>query len=298
VRSRPPDEVVEEVTRLADGGYREVVLTGIHLGAYGREADGESGLVPLLERLEEVPGLARLRLSSLELAEVTDELLDLVAASQRLCPHLHIPLQSGDDAVLRAMNRHYTAEEFLERVAAVRSRMPDAAVTTDAIVGFPGETAAQFQATVGTCRRAGFSRMHVFPYSDRPGTRAAEMPGKLDGRTIAARRDELLGVAAELAESYHRRFVGRTVEALVESRRDRRTGLLCGYSRRYVRAYFHGGNELMGELVPVEVQAADGHGVRGSLSGTPRDARAARSASPPGARSRKTRGTPHLGPPA
>jgi threonylcarbamoyladenosine tRNA methylthiotransferase MtaB len=263
VRSRAPDEVVDEVARLAEGGYHEVVLTGIHLGAYGTDAGGESGLLPLLERLEDAPGLERLRLSSLELGEVTDELLDLMAASERLCPHLHIPLQSGDDAVLRAMNRHYTAEEFLGRLAAIRSHMPDAAVTTDAIVGFPGETDEHFQATVKVCRRAAFSRMHVFPYSDRPGTRAAAMPGKLDRPTIQARRDELLAVAAELAEGYHRHFVGRTVEALVESRRDRRTGLLCGYSRRYVRAYFEGGDDLMGELVPVEVEAAEAGGVRG-----------------------------------
>jgi threonylcarbamoyladenosine tRNA methylthiotransferase MtaB len=260
VRSRPPDEVVSEVERLVGNGYLEVVLTGIHLGHYGRETEGRWGLVPLLERVLQVHGLRRLRLSSIELAEVTDDLVGVMADSDVLCQHLHIPLQSGDDDVLRAMNRRYTAAEFLARLDMVRDRLAEPAITTDVIVGFPGETPEQFRHTVDVSRRAGFSRMHVFPYSDRVGTPAARMAGKLPRDVIRARREELGEVARELALVYHGRFVGRTVEVLTESRRDRRTGLLCGYTERYVRAFFDGPDSLYGKLIRV---IADGASERG-----------------------------------
>jgi len=262
VRSRPPDEVVDEVRRLVENGYREVVLTGIHLGAYGRDAGGTCGLVPLLERVAvSCPGLVRLRLSSLELQEVTDGLIDLVAASPVICPHFHIPLQSGDDAVLRAMNRRYTVGEFLARLDAIRQRIPEPAITTDVIVGFPGETDEQFGHTMDVARQAGFSRTHVFPYSDRKGTRASEMEGKLPRAAIDARRRAMLGVAQELGCAYHQRFVGREITVLVESQRDRRTGLLCGYSERYVRAFFEGSDDLRGRMVAVRVGQAMASGV-------------------------------------
>ena len=265
VRSRPPDEVVAEVERLISAGYLEIVLTGIHLGHYGRETGGTWALIPLLERLARLPGLRRLRLSSIEVGEVTDDLLALMAGSDALCPHLHIPLQSGDDHVLRAMNRRYGATEFLDRLDAVRAWLDEPAVTTDVIVGFPGETDEQFANTVALSRRAGFSRMHVFPYSDREGTPASRMDGKLPRDVVRARREELGAVAAELGEAYHRRFVGRTVEVLVESRRDRRTGLLCGYSGRYVRAFFEGSDASMGQITPVRVAGATARGVDASI---------------------------------
>jgi len=251
VRSRPPEEVVAEVERLVANGYKEVVLTGIHLGAYGSETDGRWTLTGLLERVVETPGLRRLRLSSLELREVTDDLVELVAGSPVVCPHLHIPLQSGDDEVLRAMNRHYTTREFLERLESIRRRVEEPAITTDIICGFPGESEDHFRHTVAVARSAGFSRIHVFPYSDREGTAAAALPGKVPLEVISARKAELLAVAKELAYAYHRRFLGRVVEPLVESRRDRSTGLLCGYTERYVRVCFDGPHHLKGEIVAV-----------------------------------------------
>ena len=263
VRSRPPDEVVAEVRRLVANGYREVVLTGIHLGCYGQGAGGRSALLPLVERLVATPGLRRLRLSSLELREVTDPLIDLMAASPVLCPHLHIPLQSGDDRVLRAMSRRYAAADFLARIDAVRARIAEPALTTDVIVGFPGETDPQFRRTLDVVRAAGFTRIHVFPYSDRPGTAAAALSGKLPKAVVDARRHELLDLARELAETYHRRFLGREIQVLVEGRRDRRTGLLCGYTERYVRAYFDGADAHFGHLVTVRVTGAEPRGVTG-----------------------------------
>ena len=263
VRSRPPDQVVAEVRRLVDAGYLEVVLTGIHLGAYGLETGGKWALVPLLQRLVAVPGLRRLRLSSIEPGEVADELVRLAAGPSVLCPHFHIPLQSGDDDVLRAMNRHYTTSEFLARVDAIRERIDDAAVTSDVIVGFPGETDEQFRHTVAAVRRAAFGRLHVFTYSDREGTAASRMGGKVSRHVIDGRRHEVLAVAAELAAAYHRRFLGRSVEPLVEASRDRRTGLLCGYTERYVRAFFAGPDAHQGQIVALRVTGADSRGVAG-----------------------------------
>ncbi|MFP4056989.1 MAG: tRNA (N(6)-L-threonylcarbamoyladenosine(37)-C(2))-methylthiotransferase MtaB [Candidatus Brocadiia bacterium] len=262
VRSRPPGEVEEEVGRLVDAGYLEVVLTGIHLGFYGRDSGGRWGLVPLVARVAETPGLRRLRLSSIEIGEVSDELLALMARSPVVCPHLHIPLQSGDDRVLEAMNRRYTARQYLARLDAVRRRLDEPALTTDILVGFPGETEAEFRRTVEVARRAAFSRLHVFPYSDREGTAAFAMGHKVPPAAIDARRREMLGVAAELGTAYHRRFVGRVVEPLVESRRDRRTGLLCGYTPRYVRCLFEGTDALFGRLARVRGRRALARGLR------------------------------------
>jgi len=266
VRSRPPHEVAAEVQRLVANGHLEIVLTGIHLGSYGQDSDGRWALLPLVERLAATPGLRRLRLSSLELREVSDDLLDLIAASPVLCPHLHIPLQSGDDSVLGAMNRRYTAADFLARVEAIRARITDPALTTDIIVGFPGETEAQFRRTVEVARAAAFTRMHIFPYSDREGTAAFTMSGKLPKPVIDARRHELLDVARELAETYHHRFVGREIQVLVEGRRDRRTGQLCGYSERYLRAYFDGPDTLFATLAPLRVQRVVPRGVAAHLA--------------------------------
>jgi len=261
VTSRPPDDIAAEVERLVHHGYVEIVLTGIHMGCYGLDSGGKWQLVPLIERLVATPGLRRLRLSSLEVREVTDDLLDLMAASPVLCPHLHIPLQSGDDDILHAMNRHYTAAEFLDRIAAMRARIAEPAISADILVGFPGETDAQFRHTIDVVRAAGFTRTHVFPYSDRPGTPAATMDGKVAPPVIKARRTELLAVGADLARAYHERFVGREIEVLVEHTRDRRTGHLCGYSERYVRAYFDGPDALMGTLARVRVLRVTPRGV-------------------------------------
>jgi threonylcarbamoyladenosine tRNA methylthiotransferase MtaB len=206
-------------------------------------------------------------LSSLELREVSDDLIRLAAASHVLCPHFHIPLQSGDDAVLRAMNRRYTAADFLRRLDLIRSLIEEPAITTDVLVGFPGESDEAFRRTLAVARQAGFSRVHIFPYSERPGTAAAAMPGKLPWPTIRARRNEARSLASDLMAAYHTRFVGRTVAPLVESQRDPRTGLLCGYTERYVRTLFDGPDQLKGTIPPVRVAALTPGGVRGELLG-------------------------------
>jgi len=229
--SRPLESAVDEAKRLVDHGHREIVLTGVHLGSYGKDLAQRSLLPDLVERLLGVPGLARLRLSSIEANEVSDPLIALMAAEPRFCPHLHLPLQSGDDEVLRAMRRRYNSRQYLAACERVAERVADPSFTADVIVGFPGETDAQFENTLEVCRRVGFSRIHVFSYSRRRGTDAASLPD-LPGRVKKERRHRLERLAAELTQRYALRFVGREVDVLVE-----RDG---GYTERYLQAQVPG----------------------------------------------------------
>ncbi len=252
-RVRPPGEVIDEIHRLADAGYLELVLTGIHLG---RHPD----LPGIIREASAIGCLPRLRLSSIEALEVTDDLLDAIASSRNVCPHLHLPLQSGSEAVLRRMNRPYTAEQFFAAVERVRSRLPKPAISTDIIVGFPGETDDDFAATVEMCRRIGFGRIHVFRYSDRPGTAAATMPEKCGTHIAIPRVERMRQLAAELASDYHEQFVGHDVEVLVEHRRSGKTSRRSGVTPRYVRVVIDGPDAIMGRIVSVHVtEASAGH---------------------------------------
>lgn len=299
-RSRPAGDAVDEVRRLVDAGYREVVLTGVHLGSFGRDLPGRPRFAKLLARLLEVPGDWRLRLSSIEASELQDEDVaalaelcgpgsrvpgptsdpgngrigevgpwtsdfgrELRAGRPRLCPHVHLPLQSGSPSVLRRMRRPYTLERFESRVGALRARMPDVAVTTDLIVGFPGESGRDFEDTLEAARRMAFSRVHIFPYSARVGTEAARMPGALPPAAIKDRVRALGALARETAAAFHRRFVGRAVEVLVEDRPDRRTGRPCGYSEHYMRMLLEPGVPVNG-LTRARVRAAGAEGGEGA----------------------------------
>jgi threonylcarbamoyladenosine tRNA methylthiotransferase MtaB len=225
--SRPLESAVEEAKRLVGNGYREIVLTGVHLGSYGKDLEGRSMLADLAERLLSIPGLDRLRLSSLEANEITDPLIRLMAAEPRFCPHLHLPLQSGDDEVLRAMRRRYNSAQYVAACERVAAKVADPSFTADVIVGFPGETDAQFENTMAVCRRVGFSRIHIFPYSRRRGTDAASRPD-LPGRVKKERLHRLERLAAELTDAYARQFLGREVDVLVEAD--------GGYTERYLKA--------------------------------------------------------------
>jgi len=222
LRSRPPEEIEQEVRRLVASGFHEIVLTGIHLGHYG--VDFSKGrprgewcrLSHLVSRLVQVPGDWRLRLSSLEATEVTDDLIDVLAREPRVCPHLHLCLQSGSDSVLKGMKRRYSVANFLRRVDKLMSRLDHPALTTDVIVGFPSETETDFDQTLSVCDRVGFCKMHAFPYSPRQDTPAALMPDQIEARVIADRKSRLLTLESKLAERYYRTLVGRSLEVLVE----------------------------------------------------------------------------------
>jgi len=252
-RSKPLAEVVEEVARLAGAGAQEVVLCGIRLGAYGREGS-ESSLAALLRQLREVD-IPRLRLSSLEPMDVGDDLLAETADHPRLCHHFHLPLQSGDDQVLGEMGRGYTTGQFHELVAHIREVRPGAAISTDAMVGFPGETEEQFQQTARFLRELGFSRVHVFPYSPRPGTPAADRSGQVSAPEKGARADRLLALGAELAQQAAEAWVGRKVSVLFEERDAR--GRLTGLTEHYVRVRCQGPEAWLGRIAEVTPKYAE-----------------------------------------
>jgi threonylcarbamoyladenosine tRNA methylthiotransferase MtaB len=270
LRSRPPDEVADEVAQLAAAGRREIVLTGIHLGHYGIDSSrGRSRaewcrLWHLLRRLDGLPGDFRLRLSSLEAAEVRDDLVNAVAESRRVVPHLHLCLQSGSDRVLSRMKRRYRQAGFVERCRRIRAALDEPALTTDVIVGFPGETEADFADTCEVVRTVGFCKIHVFSYSPRRGTPAADLGDRVPPMIVARRRDQLRALERELAIDYARRLRGRVLDVLVEGPDPRRPGCVVGTSCRQLPVAFEGhAPALLGKRVPVRVLGWEGEVLQG-----------------------------------
>lgn len=245
--SRPKIEVLQEVRRLTDDGIREIVLCGIRLGAFGRDR-GDASLAQLLRSLREVP-VSRLRLSSIEPMDLSDDLLHEIADHPTLCPHLHLPLQSGDNDVLAAMGRGYTGADFAALVERVRRAWPDAALTTDVMVGFPGETEQQFDHSCNFAREVGFTRLHVFPYSSRPGTAAVDRPDQVPPPVKRRRAQRMLALGRDLAAAAARQWIGREVEVLFEERD--RAGLLTGLTPHYHRVHARGADEWIGCIVQV-----------------------------------------------
>lgn len=254
VRSLPPDLVLAELRRFAGLGFKEVVLVGIHLGHYGRDCGWD--LAGLLRMLAGEMGEAfrgggfRLRLSSLEPADITPELIEVFFTAGFLCPHLHIPLQSGSRSVLARMNRPYTPEEYARLLAELRRRQPDLAVSTDLMVGFPGESEAEFQESLDFLEAQQFSRVHVFPFSPREGTRAAAMPGRLPRRVVEERKKKALAAARRGAARYRQLLLGKTEEVLLEE--EVTPGVWEGLSNRYLRVKLNGAF-TSGDLIPVRI---------------------------------------------
>ncbi|MCA9187226.1 MAG: tRNA (N(6)-L-threonylcarbamoyladenosine(37)-C(2))-methylthiotransferase MtaB [Pirellulaceae bacterium] len=243
--SRPLEDIVDEARRLSANGYHEIVLTGIHLGHYGvdwnwnRPKSQWTRLSTLVARLAELPDPFRIRLSSIEATEVTRELLDVMANyPHKVCPHLHICLQSGSDRVLQRMNRRWGAKRFVDRCQMVRERLDDPAITTDIIVGFPGESDADFAATCDVAREVGFSKIHIFPFSARRGTPAAEFTDRLPAAEIAERGARLTELEQQLRTDYFQRLTGRRLRVLVESAMREDAGQYTGTSCRYAPVQF------------------------------------------------------------
>jgi threonylcarbamoyladenosine tRNA methylthiotransferase MtaB len=257
LRSRTASEIQEEVRRLVDNGYREIVLTGIHLGHYGVEATrGRSGRAPyrlwhLIRDLEKIPGQWRLRLSSLEAAEVGPDFLSAVADSGRLCPHFHLCLQSGSDAVLGRMKRRYRSGRFLEKIDQIRRVFRNPAFSTDVIVGFPGETDDDFEQTLTVCEAAGFMKIHTFPFSARRGTPAAGMDDNLPSSIKKQRLLRLGELEQRLTARYHQSLVGERLSVLVEAKPALHAGCVAGTACRYVSVEFPGTPTEIGSLIDV-----------------------------------------------
>lgn len=213
-RSRPLPEVLRELRRAADAGYREIAITGVHLGSYGRDLGDGTTLTRLVRALGDWPDDVLFRISSLEPMDCTPEIIDVAGRSSRIAPHLHLPLQHGSDPILASMRRPYAANDYRTLVEHIRSRLPHAAIGTDIIVGFPGESDADFRVTYALLEQLPLSYVHVFPYSDRPGTVAASMPGKVDGNAIRDRGRLLRDLASRKASAFRRSQVGRMLRAL------------------------------------------------------------------------------------
>ncbi|HOA15817.1 MAG TPA: tRNA (N(6)-L-threonylcarbamoyladenosine(37)-C(2))-methylthiotransferase MtaB [Bacillota bacterium] len=265
VRSRAITSIEEEAERLASAGYREVVLTGIHLGSYGRDLGGKPRLADAVRAAAKPDGIKRVRLSSLEPTELDDGMMDLFAEMPKLARHLHLPLQSGDDTVLKAMNRHYTGKQFLEKVDEARSRIGEFGLTTDVIAGFPGETEEMFENTVAVVKRAGVMRAHVFPYSRRKGTPADLMQGQIPPSVKQARCKRLIAEAGRLAEEYHRRMVGKDYEVILEKESIIDGGFRYeGYTSDYVKVGFDSPSRLACCAI-VSIVSCDAEGAAGKL---------------------------------
>lgn len=235
VRSRKPEEIMEEIKGLVDKGYREVVLTGIHLSSYGLDLDGIT-LLDLMVKIDKIQGLERLRLGSLEPRIVTEEFTRILAGLRTICPHFHLSLQSGCDATLKRMNRRYTTEEYEKGCQILRKYFDRPAITTDVIVGFPQETEEEFAKTIEFLKRIHFYEMHVFKYSRRAGTRAADMPGQLTENQKGQRSDVLLKLDQEMSLEYRKSFLGEEKEVLMEEKIViDGTEYLVGHTREYVK---------------------------------------------------------------
>lgn len=283
--SRPIHEVLDEVRRLLDNGHREIILTGIHLGDYGRNVEQKSGregdeergrfanptpeppplplshspslpipppspLAELLRQIADLDGRFRIRLSSIEAAEVTPDLIRLMAERpDRICPHLHLPLQSGSDAVLQRMNRRWSVQRFIEHCRQIRAAIDRPAITTDVIVGFPGETDADFAATCRTVEQIGFAKVHVFRFSPRQGTPAADMPNQVPGRIAMQRAEELGKLGDTLRTRYFHELLGHPLQVMIEMPVPNHPGWMAGTSDHHAPVAVPGGRELLGQFV-------------------------------------------------
>lgn len=251
MRSRNPEQVVSQATTLVNSGYKEIVLTGIHTGGYGEDLK-DYNLAQLLRDLEQVENLERIRISSIEASQLTDEVIDVIDKSTKVVRHLHIPLQSGSDTVLKRMRRKYTMAHFSERLQKLHKALPGLAVTSDVIVGFPGETEEEFQETYDFIVKHQFSELHVFPYSMRTGTPAARMTDQIDEEVKNERVHRLIELSNQLAKDYASKF-DQTVLEVIPEEKGSADGKLVGYADNYMKIEFEGDESLIGELVKVKV---------------------------------------------
>ncbi len=266
-RSMPFGNVLENLANLGRRGYQEVVLTGIHLGAYGRDLDPPTGLNDLLRRIEWQRPVSRLRLSSIEPDEVDGRLVDLLVASKTVCPHLHLPLQSGDDHILERMHRPYSRSAFAQTVARIKTALPRCAIGADILVGFPGEDETAFERTLELVADLPLAYLHVFPFSARPGTPAYHFPDHVPEAIIKQRTALLRALGQDKKRAFVQAGMASTHEVLIENRRDRRTGWLKGITANYIPTLIEGSDRLMNRIVTVEPQKilSDGR-LKGILS--------------------------------
>ena len=250
VRSRKPESVLKQAELLVSRGYVEIVLTGIHTAGYGEDLENYS-FYDLLVDLVKIKGLKRLRISSIETSQITDEIIDLIGSNDIIVDHLHVPLQSGCDATLKRMNRKYTTEQYLEKINKIRSYLPNIAFTTDVIVGFPGETYEEFQATYDFIKKVNYSQLHVFPYSPRKNTPAAKMKDQVNDQVKHQRVERLLELSKQLNYDFAMKQIDKTLKVLFEKRLG---DYLIGHASDYLQVKVKTNENLIGEIVNIKIE--------------------------------------------
>ncbi|CAM3437879.1 tRNA (N(6)-L-threonylcarbamoyladenosine(37)-C(2))-methylthiotransferase MtaB [Marinicrinis lubricantis] len=265
-RSRTPESVLEQARKLVANGFKEIVLTGIHTGGYGDDLENYD-LTNLLIDLDKIEGLERIRISSIEASQIDDRMIEVLNSSSKMCRHLHIPLQAGHDGVLKRMRRKYTTAEYAEKIRRIHEAMPGVAITTDVIVGFPGETEEMFQEGYRFMEQLKFAEMHVFPYSKRSGTPAARMEDQIDEEEKNRRVHQLIDLSERMQLEYAKQFVGEVVEVIPERpyKGAPDSGLLMGTSDNYLNVIFEGTEEMLGQICRVKITEADVNECRGTF---------------------------------
>lgn len=262
VRSRNLNDIVSEVENLVKSNVKEVVLVGIEIASYGKDLNEDISLIDVIERVDKIDGLERIRLGSIEPRVLTDEVIDRLSKVKKLCPHFHLSVQSLDNNVLKRMNRKYTSEYILEIVEKIRSKIKDVAFTCDVIVGFPGETDEEFLNTYNMAKKISFYEMHVFKYSKRKWTRAATMENQVDGNIAIKRSEKLITLALENKLKFMGDFLGRKMYVLFESYKD---GYLYGFTSNYIKVKVKGDKALWGNLTEVELCSIEEDLILGKL---------------------------------
>ena len=253
LRSRDPENVLEQAQKLVDAGYKEIVLTGIHTAGYGEDMQ-DYNFAKLLRELEtKVDGLKRIRISSIEASQITDEVIQVLDESEKIVRHLHIPLQSGSNTVLARMRRKYSADYYKEKIDKIKQALPGLAITSDIIVGFPGETEDEFLETYKFVQDIGYAELHVFPYSRRTGTPAARMDDQVPNEIKDARVERMIALSNELATIYADKHMDQVVEVIPEEKSSEKVGALVGYSDNYLKVQLDGPEELIGSIVRVKL---------------------------------------------
>ena len=263
VRSRSLESIRAECLELKAAGFKEIVLTGIHIGAYGRDFSEKISLIDAIKTVLDAANPLRLRLGSIESAEMTDELIDLIKNDGRICNHVHLPLQSGSDKILKAMHRPYTTKNFSELTARLVKEVPQISIGTDLIVGFPGETEENFSETLKFIQAQPFSKIHVFPFSSRAGTLAATMPNQISPQIKKFRAAQALEISRAKAKIFSERLIGKTVEIIAETSTD---GIVDGLTKNYIRVYAPEKNIRLGSVAKIKIERLHKDGVIGSLS--------------------------------
>ncbi len=260
-RSLLPERVIEQVSALEEAGCQEVVLTGVNLGTYGRDFIPKGSLSGLLRLILDRTRMARVRLSSLEPKTVTPELIELMQSSSRICRHFHIPLQSGDNQILKKMNRHYSRQYYRQLILSLAERFPNASIGTDVMVGFPDEGEAEYRNTYGLLDELPMSYVHVFPFSPRPETAAALMRSAVSEQEKKRRADELRRLSVEKSRQFFEAHIGKELQALIERERDPETGLLKGITDNYIKVFLPGPDAIMNRIRPVRITSVDANRV-------------------------------------